>query len=286
MRNYICILLIVVFTFFGAAAVQAESSDNGGLVEIPNLTLRILTFNIHSALNWNGEYDLEGIINFIREVNPDLVGLQEVERFWSSASNFQDLPAEMASRLNMFYAYSVSLERDNGYFGNLILSKYPITQIWTENLPGSLEKRSLAFTQLFVKGARINFLTTHLGLSLEDRQEQITSILQFVNQVNGPLIITGDFNGIPQESSISLLCSNFLDLQERSEVKENGTFRLKEGNIGSRIDYILTTPDFGLSSFRIYNDNYLSDHLPVVTEVSLTVDPENVAGEPLYQASN
>lgn len=282
MRKLIYILLVaIVFTFLIGTALKAETLEEGDIFAIQSLSLRILTFNIHSAINWRGEYDLDGIINFIQEVNPDLVGLQEVGRFWSSATNFQDLPAQMAERLKMFYAYSVSLERNEGYFGNLILSKYPITQIWIESLPGNLERRSLVFTQVLVNGVRINFLTTHLGLSEEDRREQIASITQFTNQISGPLIITGDFNGSAQDSSISLLRGIFSDLQELSNLKENGTFRNNDGTIGHRIDYILTTPDFELNSFSVY-DNYLSDHLPVMAEINLLIDPRNVAGEPLY----
>ena len=118
-----------------ASAVTASNPVN------TTLTLKVMTFNIHSAINWYGSFDLDGLANFISETNPDIVGLQEVDLSWSSMSDFQDIPTQLAQRLHMYCAFSASRERNNGFFGNLILSKYPILQEWTSLLPGSLELR-------------------------------------------------------------------------------------------------------------------------------------------------
>jgi endonuclease/exonuclease/phosphatase family metal-dependent hydrolase len=277
-------ILLVFLALAAPVRTQAEVLGEGVSEDLDNLALKVLTLNIHGAVNWFGQFDLDGIIHFIEEVNPDIVGLQEVDRNWSNVSNFEDLPLEMATRLKMFYAYSASLERNGGNFGNLILSKHPFTQIWTQNLPGNLEQRSVVFAQFIINGVRINFLTTHLGLSEADRLAQSAAIVQLANQVDGPLIITGDFNGDGADPSIAPLRSNFLDLLDQSDFRESGTFRAKDGNISSRIDFILTTPEFGVSRVQIF-DNYISDHLPVLVEVNLLVDRKNMGGEPVFTQS-
>lgn len=270
---WIIISAITVWMFFAASAgVSAqELQDTGEPGELMGtIRLKILTLNIHSAINWYGQYDLDGLVKFIASVNPDLVGLQEVDRYWSNRSQFQDLPGELALRLGMFSSYSVSLARNNGYFGNLILSKYPINLMWADQLPGDLERRSFVFSQVNINGFHVNFITAHLGLSTSDRILQVSAMLQVTHPIDGPLIITGDFNGFSDDEAVKLTKNNFIDVQMASGVPQ-GTFRGKDGKIGSVIDYIFVTPEFGLVDFQI-PDNYISDHLPLIAELSLWVD--------------
>lgn len=271
----LCFLLLLLPAAAKAEAIATQ--DN-------TLTLKVLTLNIHGGVNWYGQYDLESIARYIAEVNPDLVGLQEVDRIWSSMSRFEDIPGELARRLNMFYAYSASLERNNGNFGNLILSRYPLVSIFTELMPGSLERRSFGFVQVLVGGVRVNFVTTHLGLSDSDRLEQVKSIQQFVAQTDGPLIITGDFNGTDGDVSVNAFEGRFVDAQDQSGMKDRGTFRARNGVLVPRMDYIFASPEFALRNFRI-DDNYISDHLPLIAEFDLNLRNQLVAGEPVFYNS-
>jgi endonuclease/exonuclease/phosphatase family metal-dependent hydrolase len=265
----VCWFCFLLFTF--PIAIYAETgsavSDNDSPRSVP---LKVMTLNIHSAINWYGSMDLEALVNFIKDSDPDIVGLQEVPLAWSVVTGYQDIPSILAERLHTSYAFAASLERNKGYFGNLILSKYPIIQQWTCLLPGSLEQRSLAFAQILIEGEHINFLTTHLGLSVEDRLQQSTKILDFIDQVSGPLIVTGDFNGSDSDQAVSQLKQNFLDLQSLSEFLDSGTLRSKDGqlNAGSKMDYILATPEFSFVNLQVI-DNYISDHVPLVAELTL-----------------
>ncbi len=238
------------------------------------ISLKVMTFNIHSAINWYGKLDMEALAHFIEDVKPDIVGLQEVDVGWSSLTNFEDIPVKLSERLHMDYAFSASRERNNGFFGNLILSKYPIVQQWTEVMPGSLEPRSFALVQFEIEGQRINFLTTHLGLSVSDRLGQVSTILDFIDQIGGPLIITGDFNGNDNDPAVAELKKYLSDLQSMSDFKDTGTFRSKDGNVypGSKMDYILTSPEFGLSTLEVVVDNFVSDHVPLVAELTLNLN--------------
>jgi endonuclease/exonuclease/phosphatase family metal-dependent hydrolase len=261
------LLLILIFPMAVQAEISSKSESNQGS---KILSLKVMTFNIHSAINWYGSFDLDGLVSFIQNTDPDIVGLQEVDCVWSSMSNYQDLPLELAQRLNMYSTFSASLERKDGYFGNLILSKYPIAQVWACPLPGSLEPRSFDFVQLNINGVPINFLTTHLGLSVTDRLRQATKIIEFINQISGPTIVAGDFNGNDADPAVSDLKRDFLDLQGLSKFKDFGTFRSKNGKISSKMDYILATPEFSFIDLQVI-DNYVSDHLPMIAEITLNL---------------
>ncbi len=273
------VYVLMLLTLGVSTAVKAEAigAAEGG----QTVTLKVMTLNIHSGVNWYGQYDLEGIARYIEAVHPDIVGMQEVVRGWSSQSRFEDIPKDLAQRLNMSYAYSASLERSNGNFGNLILSRYPILSVFTELMPGDLERRSFGFVQILVNGVRVNFVTTHLGLSESDRRQQATAIAQFISKVSGPLIITGDFNGSDGDVAVSVFQGNFLDVQDQCGLKQQGTFRVKDGSLIPRMDYIFASPDFAVDSLRI-DENYISDHLPLVADLQLTVSNQNIAGEPVF----
>lgn len=261
--------LLLILT---VSSVAAAETDMGGQPLMAELRLKVLTMNIHGGVNWHGEFDLDALARFIETVNPDLVSLQEVDRVWSSRSGFQDIGVELADRLKMFYAFSSSLERNQGMYGNLILSRYPIVQTWSEKLPGTLETRSYVFCQVLIGGVRVNLLNTHLGLSEFDRLLQVDQVIHFANQINGPLVLTGDFNGTTDDPAVASLTRVFRDLQLDSNLGEHGTFRLKDGNLGGRIDYILASPEFSLYKFEVI-DNLLSDHLPLVAEIGLWIEP-------------
>ncbi len=237
------------------------------------ISLKVMTFNIHSAINWYGKFDVEALVHFIEDVKPDIVGLQEVDAGWSSLTSFEDIQAKLGERLHMDYAFSASRERNNGFFGNLILSKYPIVQQWTVVMPGNLEPRSFALVQFEIKEQRINFLTTHLGLSVSDRLGQVATILGFVDRIAGPLIITGDFNGNDNDPAVAELKKYLSDLQSMSDFKDSGTFRSKDGKVypGSKMDYILTSPEFGLSTLEVGVDNFVSDHVPLIAVLTLNL---------------
>ena len=261
-----CILFIVGFPAYGAEGEENIQENDPALVN--QITCRVLTLNIHSAIDWQNHFNLEGLAKLINDLNPDVVGLQEVDRFWSSVSQFQDIPGELALRTKMFAAFSVSRERNNGFFGNLVLSKYPILQMWTEDMPGSLERRSFIYAQINLKGSKINFLTTHLGLSVSDRLEQVNAMFECIREIKGPLIISGDLNGDATDPAVKLLLENFTELQDSSHFKGQGTFRGRNGVIGPKIDYIFVSPEFEPVNFQII-DSYISDHLPVMAEIRL-----------------
>lgn len=143
--------------------------------------------------------------------------------------------------------------------------------MWADQLPGSLERRSFLLTKVVINGIRVNFITVHLGLSISDRIQQVSALVQVTHQINGPLIIAGDFNGRPNDEAVQFLKNNFCDVQESSGVTQ-GTFRGEDGKIGPHIDYIFVTPEFNLTDFQIA-DTYISDHVPLIASLSLQIDP-------------
>ncbi|MGD8401632.1 MAG: endonuclease/exonuclease/phosphatase family protein [Bacillota bacterium] len=233
------------------------------------IKLKVLSWNLHAGIDWYGRFLPEKTLACIREWRPDLCGFQEVDRNWGPRSRYCDLAQMLAEKLEMEAFFSPSLQQKSGSYGNLILSRYPFVNSCYQLLPDSQEQRSFCYVQIINGEIQLGFLTTHLGLTEEDRCRQVEQIQRFVNSLPGPLIISGDFNATPEEQAVQMLTTKFCDLQSDSKMNEMGTFRLADGRIGPRIDYLLSSEEFTIERFQVIS-NYCSDHLPLLATVCLT----------------
>jgi endonuclease/exonuclease/phosphatase family metal-dependent hydrolase len=113
------------------------------------IRLRILTFNIHHGRGLDRIVDLDRISRVIRSANPDIVGLNEVDKQYSKRSEFVDQADWLAEKLDMEHVFgpAITLEsQGNRQYGNAILSRYPIIKSRKhpfDFLPKVVEDRSL-----------------------------------------------------------------------------------------------------------------------------------------------
>jgi len=118
--------------------------------------MKIVSYNIQYGKGADGIYDLERIANEIRDA--DIIGLQEVERFWKRSGNI-DEPAELAQLLpEHHWVYGANLDMDASFkdgegriisrrcqFGTMVLSRWPIISSRNFPLPkfGTLTQHSI-----------------------------------------------------------------------------------------------------------------------------------------------
>ncbi|TWU21393.1 endonuclease/exonuclease/phosphatase family protein [Bythopirellula polymerisocia] len=96
--------------------------------------LSVLTYNIHHGQGTDGHFDCPRLARVILDLEPDVVALQEVDRKTTRASGV-DQAAHLAELTKMQYAYGCTMHNAGGEYGEVILSRFPIEQVWVHSLP-------------------------------------------------------------------------------------------------------------------------------------------------------
>jgi endonuclease/exonuclease/phosphatase family metal-dependent hydrolase len=266
--------------------------------------LRVMTYNIkHGQTNAvctqppripgqppfpDCNLDLTATIEVMREHGADIIGVQEVDRFWARSS-YLDEPAELAAGVGMnHHCYAANLDHvpDSHsnvphQYGTVILSRFPILECGNTLLrrTGTNEQRGLTRALINVRGVPLQLYNTHLHTTAADRLLQTADIAGVIDAApEGPKILMGDFNARPTAVEMQPIYSRFLDswLEAPAPTAENPSgftspARLSS-NPTSRIDYVFVSPDVDVSLACVPIDaktRLASDHYPVVSNVAL-----------------
>ncbi len=225
--------------------------------------LRVVTYNIRHGLGLDDRIDLDRVGKVIRELGADLVGLQEVDRGWRRSGNM-DQARYLAGIMDMNYVFAPAISRGTAQYGNAVLSRYPILFWESFPLKSLWEPRVLVRAVIETSGIRVNFYTTHLGLSRRERMRHINDVVLPVVSKGRRVILTGDFNCGPDSPEMQKLTGVLRDARP-----PEGQFTFPSANPAKRIDYILYTGSWDAVESRVFSAD-ASDHNPVLTVFSWT----------------
>lgn len=228
--------------------------------------LKIMSYNIHHANPPSkvGLIDLDAVAKVIKNENPDVVGLQEVDRNTKRSGNIDEAKV-LAEKTGMFYQFFKAIDHDGGDYGVAILSKYPISNGAQVALPqvAKGEPRVLSYVTVKLKSHTFTFANTHLDATRPDsnRVVQMKTILTELSKKTGPIILVGDLNCEAKAEPIVLL-----DQQFKRSCTANCAFTIPQDHPRKTIDYIaLKNADWTVSNYSVVAELYASDHRPVVT---------------------
>jgi len=137
--------------------------------------MRVVSWNIHWGCGRDGRIRIHAIIDVLRKLNPDVICLQEVAANHpelegsATANQFKQLAGAFGGYHAIDYAPS-EIYRNNvpRLFGNLILSKYRITQAHRHSLPWPSDPVSPGMPRgaievvLDTPRGKLRVVTTHL----------------------------------------------------------------------------------------------------------------------------
>jgi endonuclease/exonuclease/phosphatase family metal-dependent hydrolase len=232
--------------------------------------VRVMTFNIHHGGNMDGVYSLEGIAEVIRAVEPDVVALQEVDRRWGARSELEDQPARLSEMTGMAGHFGAALEQEGGEYGNLILSRLPMSERSVMPLPrlgeGS-EQRCVVSARVEAEGGAVRFYCTHLQHnSAPERAAQARAVLELMTRHGEPCVLAGDFNAQPGDEELEVLMRGLTDAWAAASGEPGHT--IPSTGPAKRIDFVFTSREMRVVGARVVQTR-ASDHLPVAVELEL-----------------
>lgn len=194
-------------------------------------------------------FTLKKIINYLREIDADIICLQEV---------LYNQFLVLKQSLDMDGVFAANINKPTLMYGIATLSKNEILNKEHVFLESKGEQRGFLYTNVFSKKCCIDVINTHLGLDKYERIEQLNQIIDYSNKLKKARIICGDFN----EKNISI--NKFNDSAVYTNSQAISTFEKSN----ARIDYILVDKSLQIYKYNVDKIN-LSDHYPITTYIRL-----------------
>lgn len=210
--------------------------------------------------------NFEQIQNFIRLVQPDVIGLVEVDG--GSFRTRQLCQAEvLAQKLGYYHvietkyglasmAQKIPLLKAQG---NAILSKAPIISHRFHYFDEGVKRLIIqACTE------HLTVFLVHLSLTYRNRQCQLERLYRLVRQVNRPVILAGDFNVLWGKRELDLFLGATGLMSANPERKPSHPSRHPK----RELDFILHSPELKVVNFQIPSVIY-SDHAPLICDFEM-----------------
>ncbi len=261
MKGFRASLVFMILLTSVFQAVGQENVDSSRVV-------RVLSFNILHGETMKGDFDLEQIARVIRQAEPDLVAMQEVDLYTGRVGGL-DLASELGLLTRMVPLFGSAMPYDGGEYGEGILSRYSFLSSRNHALPageGKEPRAALEVRVILKSGDTVAFVGTHFDHTGDvDRINQATELRDILTEVDLPILLAGDLNATPESRTMALL---FSDL-EPSCVDLAPTFPSDGPRV--KIDYILYGPPdrWKVLESRVICDTVASDHCALLSVLEL-----------------
>lgn len=207
--------------------------------------------------------NLQAIIEGLRTLEPDVLGMIEADAgSWRMAGI--DMAQEVAKALGMphldedcKYPHPVDRVPIISYNVVALASHRPLVD------PRSLEL-SVGFKRRVLRASTggVTYIVAHLSLLARSRRRQVVDMARFALETDGPLVIMGDLNALPDTPELEVL------------VTEAGLTRVPLGETfpswkpAKALDHFFVSPHIEVTDAYV-PEMKLSDHRPILMEFEL-----------------
>jgi endonuclease/exonuclease/phosphatase family metal-dependent hydrolase len=157
--------------------------------------VKVASYNIHKCRGVDGATRPDRIISVIRELDADVIALQEVDRRFGRRGGLLD-PSALHHETGMRLLAQSDVSHRLGWRGNaLLVRKHPVSyRCLRLKLPGG-EPRGALVAELDLGEGKFRLIAAHLGLLRRSRVDQVSTLLAaFHDSPPMPTILLGDLN--------------------------------------------------------------------------------------------
>lgn len=231
--------------------------------------LRILSFNIHGGYSLDGRRDLARVHTLLEDLKIDIAVFQEMETRPSKGGTATDIN-ELAGGAMPYHMMGPTLKEGLGWYGNLIVSRYPFKRALVHSLEkkwDKIEPRNAVDVLIETPLGNMRLLGTHLSLPAWERKVEVPKLVELVKQVEEeekyPVFLMGDINEWRRSSRLL----RFLG-EQMIPVPAGATFPVFYPVL--HLDRVWHDSPFIRAKASVvteYGVRKMSDHLPILIEV-------------------
>ena len=223
-----------------------------------------VSYNIHQAVGADGRRDRRRIVQVLKNVDADIIGLQEVD---TNAHGHEMYQLDYLARETGLEAVAgPTMRRLDSDYGNVLLTRHKILEVRNVDLSvRRREPRGAIDVDLEIGGATVRVIVTHLGLSGRERRLQVETLIKLVSERRDHLmIVLSDLNEWAPYGRVFRRLGRHFGTCARLR-----TFPSRMPMLA--LDRIWVSPKQALLSTRVYCDGparNASDHLPIKAQIT------------------
>jgi endonuclease/exonuclease/phosphatase family metal-dependent hydrolase len=253
--------------------------------------MRMMVYNIryaagvgrrfHTPLPYSGllkrtDQNLKRIGNFIKSLQPDIIGLIEVDS-GSYRSKRNNQAESIANELRYEHVF------DSKYSSNSLVQKIPLfnkqgnallTNQQIVNQKSHYFKKGFKRLVIELELTSMAIFLVHLSIKYRHRQDQLKDLYKMIKDRQKPLIVAGDFNAFWGDEELSL----FMAAAGLHNMNDTGIPSHPSRSPHRQLDYILHSPEIEVRNFFVPQVRF-SDHVPLVCDFDIKYSQRHVANQ-------
>jgi endonuclease/exonuclease/phosphatase family metal-dependent hydrolase len=287
---FLFVILLYPFSFWFNVTIPNFVSNKS-----PSFSVSVCTYNINNKLSSVNEDSLEDWLLNIKEINADIIALQDF-----TVTEESKVPT-INKLKNLGYKYYVDYYFNKTKIlstGLAIFSKFPITKHKRVKFKHPTDNGSF-YTELEIGGKKINIFNVHLQSNRLSRRErnietlpyekktklhvvfqvinkiisyattrekQVKELIDKTKDLKDPVIILGDFNEVPYTYAQKLMRKNFTNAFQKKGYGFGHSYQTFFKVL--KIDYIFLSQNIKVLECKRYIRDG-SDHYPIYAKISL-----------------
>lgn len=245
--------------------------------------LRIVTYNVHKCRGLDRRVRPARIASVLREVDADIIALQEVLSISGGAAREMDQARFIAEELGYDYCIGENRRLSGGAYGNVILSRLPWRHVHNYDITWRGRERRGCLRVDIETGASasggatsgggglLHLFNVHLGTAYIERRHQARQLvgdrILGSAELTGARVVLGDFNEWTRGLATRLLTEQLQSADVRLHLRSPRTYPGALPLV--HLDHIYFDPALELVQLTLHKSRtalVASDHLPLVAD--------------------
>src|SRR6188508_2505481 len=196
------------------------------------MRLRVVTYNIHRGRGLDGRVKPGRIADVLREIDADVIALQEVVCGEGNPRREGDQGRFLAEELGYHFQLGENRKLNGAAYGNVALSRFPLKVVTNHDLSvAGYERRGALHTDVCLTETDVlHVFNVHLGTAFLERRHQARRLseretgLLHNQELKGPKVVLGDFNEWTRGLATQMLGSHLKSVDIRKYLGRSKTY--------------------------------------------------------------